>query len=57
MEEEFFLSFGFLETSKRCFVFVYPEELGLRMERKNSLVNAKSNIAEEESFEEKNNSC
>ena len=32
-------------------MFLPPEELGLRMERKNSLVNAKSNMAEEESFE------
>ena len=30
---------------------LHPEELGLRVERKNSLVNAKSNMAEEESFE------
>ena len=30
---------------------LHPEKLGLRMERKNSLVNAKSNMAEEESFE------
>ena len=30
---------------------LHLEELGLRMERKNSLVNAKSNMAEEESFE------
>ena len=30
---------------------LHPEELGLRMERKNSLVNAKSNMAEDESFE------
>ena len=30
---------------------LHAEELGFRMERKNSLVNAKSNIAEEESFE------
>ena len=30
---------------------LHPEELGLRMERKNSLVNAKSNMAEEENFD------
>ena len=32
---------------------LHLEELGLRMERKNSLVNAKSNMAEDESFEVK----
>ena len=37
--------------SKRKMFLLHPEELGLRMERKNSLVNAKSNMAEEESFE------
>ena len=30
---------------------LHLEELGLRMERKNSLVNAKNNMGEEESFE------
>ena len=30
---------------------LHPKELGLRVERKNGLVNAKSNMAEEESFE------
>ena len=39
-----------LRVKKKMFL-LHPEELGLRMERKNSLVNAKSNMAEEESFE------
>ena len=38
-----------LRVEKKMFL-LHPEELGLRMERKNSHVNAKSNMAEEESF-------
>ena len=37
--------------SKSKIFLLHREDLGLRMERKNSLVNAKSNMAEEESFE------
>ena len=52
--KEFLLSLGCLKTSKRGFVFAPREGTWnevLRMERKDSLVNAKSNMAEEESLE------
>ena len=49
--EELFLSFGCPGTTNDALSLLHPKELGLRVERKNSLVNAKSNMAEEESFE------
>ena len=49
--EELLLSFGYWRPRNDALSLLYPEELGLRVERKNSLVNAKSNMAEEESFE------
>ena len=49
--EELFLSFGYWRPRNDALSLLHPEELGLRVERKNSPVNAKSNMAEEESFE------
>ena len=47
--EELLLSFRYWRPRNDALSVLHPEELGLRVERKNSLVNAKSNMAEEES--------
>ena len=51
--KELLLSFVYWRPRNDALSLLHPEELGLRVtvERKNSLVNAKSNMAEEESFE------